>query len=493
MSPANDPGTTTKPGSSKKLLFLAGGTVLVVLFVLIIFIFVRPGSRNPSGTSTVDTQPQFTIQRLAPAVFMGEADPLPEVTANDAQPFPLNFLATTGQDGEAVIKGNVEGTSCSIFIFFNTRLERSACNKAASAGNATCLEEGSAVFENCHDHLVQTAAGEVKLLGTWASVTYLPDQKLTLLAVTEGETSVQPVVDDTNQTLGGPVTVGAGEYYYSAPDQEMNPVAGAPPRQAIPLDEISPLLAQYPQAAGWFAKAMERSKEYGVNPAQFIPAPTQTVVPTSSVTPTITPSPTTPPLELLVIPRPVQATFPEIDGYCADIGYGQGYLWRFSVGVDTLASGFLMQDDDWLYLCGTFPSGLPMAGKFSVFLDPQGDGNRYTFANQTDYQLSMDLSSGEAEILIGNGEQGYTVTDEHRQDWLSALAPTQGQQFLFEYAISLKGLEIGNCGQRFGLAFVQSGFPNDDNVYGWPAGVLANRPATWQPVVLEQPNCPESP
>ena len=141
MRKTGNPDTAIRSRSQDKNLNLAGG---VIFLALIIF---SPLIVGCSGTQTPPAQagPQFTIQRLAPSVFMGEADPLPEITVDDAQDFPLNFLATTGQDGEAVIKGELEGASCSIFIFFDTRLERSACNKAASDGNTTCLEEGSAV------------------------------------------------------------------------------------------------------------------------------------------------------------------------------------------------------------------------------------------------------------------------------------------------------------------------------------------------------------
>ena len=466
MSSANGPVPTKEAGTPRNPFYLVGGAVLLVVIILSILIFARLKAQNKAETPAAEAGLQFTIQRLAPAVFLGKSDPLAEVTADDAQPFPLNFQANTSRDGEAVIKGNVEGASCSIFIFFDTRLQRSACNQAASDGNTTCLEEGSAVFENCHNHLVQTASGEVKLLGTWASVTYLPGQKLTLLAVTEGETSVQPVLDDANQTMGIPVEVGAGQYLYTAPDRVMQAVPGVPPRQAVPLNKIEQILAQYPQAADWITLAMDRSRAYGVDPDKFAPltetpTPIEAQVPESrltsigSSTPAITPPQIGQPPDLFVIPRYERANPPAIDGYCQEAVYGQGYFYRFALRGNDTANGYLMQDDDWLYICGTYSGGFPMEGRLSIYLDPQGDGGLYPFANQGDYQLRLDLSTGETDILIGNGSDGYIIAaDDHQNDWLSAMPRLENPQVLFEFAIRLQGFAIGNCGNTFGLAMI---------------------------------------
>ncbi len=98
------------------------------------------------------------------------------------------------------------------------------------------------------------------------------------------------------------------------------------------------------------------------------------------------------PPDMLAIPRHERANPPAIDGYCQEAVYGQGYLFRFRLNGDNSASGFILQDDDWLYICGTYSSGFPMEGRLSIYLDPQGDGGLYPFANQGDYQLGLDLS-----------------------------------------------------------------------------------------------------
>ncbi len=213
MSSVNDPDPTQGSGRRRNPFYLAGAAVLLVVMILRILIFTRLRAQNRAGTPPLMQARSLRSSDWRQRYFWGGRilwPRFPWMTPNLSHSISRQ---TPAEDGEAVIKGQVEGASCSIFIFFDTRLQRSACNQAASDGNTTCLEEGSAVFENCHNHLVQTASGKVKLLGTWASVTYLPDQKLTLLAVTEGETSVQPVLDDGEPDHGIPVEVGAGEYY----------------------------------------------------------------------------------------------------------------------------------------------------------------------------------------------------------------------------------------------------------------------------------------
>lgn len=522
MSSGDGPVPTGQDTTSRNMLYLGAGAVLLVLAILAILLFVRPGSQNGTETPSTEDGLQFTIQRLSPAVFMGASDPLPEVSADAPQPFPLNFLATTSQDGEAVIKGEVEGASCSIFLFFDTRLERSACNRAASDGNTTCLEEGSAVFENCHNHLVQTASGEVKLLGTWASVTYLPDQKLTLLAVTQGVTTVRPVLDEASQTMGSPVEVGAGEYLYSAPDQELRPVAGVPERKALPLYKIGPVLAQYPQAFDWITRAMERSKAYGVDPVRFEPTPTETPSPvpiptftpspTDTATPVYTftptalavvpptatyePLPTVMPVGQVVIPELVRVDAPALDGSCDDIAYRQAYAGSFEVGRRQRANIYLLQDANRLYICASYPNGIPSAGSISVRLDPQGDGSLFPYADLSDTILNLRVPSGQRETFTrsGSGRGAYMATDLHKQDWSAAINWGRELQLLgVEFAIDIKPFVLGSCGHAFGLAFVNGEIPNQAQMVGWPDGMNNSLPASWQTVMLSHSVCPDQP
>jgi TolB protein len=513
MSLAKELLPSTYSESRRKFRFRTGGVLILIVMILAILSAGCAGSQPET-----QAPPEFTIQRLAPLVFLGEADPLPEISVDDSQPFPVNFLATTGQDGEAVIQGQVDGATCSIFLFFDTRLERSACNRAASAGNTTCLEEGSAVFENCHNHIVKTASGEVTLLGTWASVTYLPDQKLTLLAVTEGETSVQPVLDETAQTMGEAVAVGAGEYFYTTPDQNIEPVPGAPARQAVPLHEIGSVFARYPQAFDWFPRAMDRSEAYGVDPAQFAPPPTETPtptllapstptdtptgvytltptdVPTVTNTPTILPPPTVVSPNLLLIPALVRVNPPAVDGDCQDAAYGQAYAGSFEAGRRTRADIYLLQDSDWLYVCVNYPSGFPAAGRITVQLDPQGDSHLFPWSDLSDYLLSLNAPTGISETWYRPGSGGYVTTDMHNQDWYAAINRGRELELLgVEYAIDIERFALSTCGHVFGLAFLNSEIPFESRTLGWPDGLDDTGPASWQQAVLAQPFCPNQP
>ncbi len=504
-------------GSRRMLHCLVDHIIALVLMALLILFVGCSKTQTSDQTPTAETAFQFTIQRLTPAVFLGEADPLPEVSVDAAQPFPVNFLATTGQDGEAVIKGEIEGATCSIFLFFDTRLERSACNRAASAGNTTCLEEGSVVFENCHNHVVKTASGEVKLLGTWASVTYLPAQKMTLLAVTEGDTSVQAVLDDTSQAMGSPVAVGAGEYFYTAPDQDFQAVPGVPARRAVPLYEIGPIFVQYPQAFDWVTLAMDRSRAYGVDPAQFEPPPTQTPtptllpppsptgtqtpiitltptdIPTITTTPTFAPPPTVLPPNLLLIPALVRTSSPELDGSCEDGAYRQAYASNFEVGRQGRANFYLLQSGDELYICVTYPAGFPAAGRVSVRLDPQGDGSLESWADLGDYELILDVASAEPETWH-KPRGGYSRTSEYDQFWTGALARESDLQLdSAEYAINIRDFVLGPCGRPFGLTIFNYEISNSPRVYGWPDDMKPNLPGTWQQAVFSQPTCPDQP
>lgn len=208
--------------------------------------------------------PEFTfqIQRRAAQVLIGPTDPLGELTTNDAQPFFDGDLVTTDLQGEAVLSGDLEGEQCRIFVFFDTQLRKSACPESALAsGNASCLEAGSAVFQNCANHLVMTPSGNAQLVGTWVQVFYLPEESVTAYVVADGRVQVQPV-DQQGQT-GSWTTLQPGEFYYTTPDLSKPAVPGLPRRQAVAWDRL-PALVQFYDLTDWIGRSVEQATRSGL-------------------------------------------------------------------------------------------------------------------------------------------------------------------------------------------------------------------------------------
>jgi len=213
----------------------------------------------PNSTDIIENIPtatpdfSFSIQRQAPQVFFGPGDPLDEIASNDAQPFPEGDLVTTDLQGEALIAGELDGEQCRIFVFFNTQLRKSACPESGLvSGNASCVENGSAVFQNCANHLVMTPSGQAQLAGTWLQVFYVPDQKMTAYIVADGRVRAAPI-DDQGQTLAW-TTIQPGEFYYTTPDLTQPAVPGLPRRQPVSWDRL-PALTQFYDLTDWFERS----------------------------------------------------------------------------------------------------------------------------------------------------------------------------------------------------------------------------------------------
>ena len=194
---------------------------------------------------------------------MGAAQPLSPVDSPDPQPFPEGFFATTNQSGEALIQGEIAGKTCKVFLFFSSRLQKKACAKSSfSGGNASCIEEGSAVFSQCSNMLVMTPGGQAQLSGTWVNALYLPKEQATLYIVAEGEVTVWPVTDNS-YGLGEPKTVTPGNFYYTVPPGVTTAVPGLTPGQVYPWSRL-PAITQFYGIQPWMSSALQTATQAGL-------------------------------------------------------------------------------------------------------------------------------------------------------------------------------------------------------------------------------------
>lgn len=237
---------------------------------------------SPVQTSTVAPTETpgilFSIQRQAAQVLFGPTDPLGELSTNDSQPFGEGNLVTTDPQGEALISGELEGQQCRIFVFSNTQLRKSACPESAlTSGNASCLESGSAVFQNCANHLVMTPSGNAQLVGTWVQVFYKPDQQMSAYVVADGRVQVQPI-DDQGQP-GNWTTLQPGEFYYTTPVLTESAVPGLPRRQPLSWDRL-PALVQFYDLNEWMGRGVEMANRSGIayRDPKFLTGPADLII-----------------------------------------------------------------------------------------------------------------------------------------------------------------------------------------------------------------------
>ena len=215
----------------------------------------------------------FEVKRLLPKVLVdfnfGGGKSTSQWLDNDAyHDLPSGSMVWVDSSGEALLRGTLDNNQqCHIYVFQLTSLETKGCAKSQYTGGSTvtCQEEGSAAYKECNKNIQETPSGKVEIKGSWLSLTYLPDQQLTLVIVAEGTARVWPVTQFKDRALGDEIIVEAQQFLYTAPDevlQELGPVAGIPPRDARPVEELPPLIEEL-GIDDWIVRAIDQSRQDG--------------------------------------------------------------------------------------------------------------------------------------------------------------------------------------------------------------------------------------
>jgi len=196
---------------------------------------------------------------------------------------------------------------------------------------------------------------------------------------------------------------------------------------------------------------------------------------------------------LLTIPAvPVGVGSPKADGACTKAEYVSGLFVDFADGPGGIGTGsvYLVHDANYLYMCITSPMGTDKARFDSLYVDPQGDGTTYTFAQQDDLSLRLDYAIPTNQTTfrgtgVINGWQDSSAADNS----LWSGAATTGNFDVAEYTLPLANFKINVCSTIFGLAGYHHWFSGTGDDYGWPSNHYFDQPGTWQPVVLDSPAC----
>jgi hypothetical protein len=213
----------------------------------------------------------FLISRDTSKVFFGPSLPLPELVNTLAEPFPEGFKVNTDDQGVALLRGTASGGECTISVFRLSTLTKAACAPGTFSGsNVSCVEEGSALFNQCSNAIVVTPSGVAEHQGTILSVTYMPDKQISLYMALEGQVQVTPLRKMNDYTQPSePVSLDAGQYFYTAPDDHMTTIGGFPMRVALPLDNVAPLVSEL-GLLKWFQQTQGMLEKQGY-PIQVVP------------------------------------------------------------------------------------------------------------------------------------------------------------------------------------------------------------------------------
>lgn len=183
---------------------------------------------------------------------------------------------------------------------------------------------------------------------------------------------------------------------------------------------------------------------------------------------------------------PIQST-PDIEGDCAEY-QGVAFESTFNYADGSTATVYLMHNNGTLFVCmegeeGTFDDRFA-----SVYLDPQGDGAGYTFAQQDDYGFYVEIPGSGSRAVHGTGVANGWVNASGLGGTWSGVGVVTGAGDAAEWSISAGRFEIDVC-NLFGVAVYHHWFAAVGDDYGWPSNEWFDQPRTWQLARMVDARC----
>ncbi len=190
-----------------------------------------------------------------------------------------------------------------------------------------------------------------------------------------------------------------------------------------------------------------------------------------------------------VLDIPIGQT-PDVDGVCSQGEYsdGNGIAQPFD---DANGAGqvYLKYDGEgFLYVCIQATQGSFDRRFGSVYLDPNGDGSSYQFAQKDDYSLRVEIPTGNKSSLAGTGVINGYAPDTTIEPFWDGKASVGGEGESIEYQISYGRFFIQPC-RLFGIAAYHHWVKAVGDDYGWPSNQFFDQPRTWQVARLASPAC----
>ena len=193
------------------------------------------------------------------------------------------------------------------------------------------------------------------------------------------------------------------------------------------------------------------------------------------------------PLNTNVLDVPLSGATPTVDGKCNE--YATAITQTFTDGNGKNATVYLEYSGGFLYIClqaqpGTFDQRFA-----AVYLDPQGNGSSYTYAQKDDYGFQVGIKDGATSSYNGTGIGGYAPDPSLDSLWQGAAAiDPSGAGESAEYALDAGRWLIQPC-SLFGIAVYHQSFAAIGDDYGWPSNHYYDQPKTWQLARMDNGSC----
>ncbi len=227
------------------------------------------------------------------------------------------------------------------------------------------------------------------------------------------------------------------------------------------------------------ALAASQPKAAAVSPAEFLTpatlAPAQPLSPDANI------------LDIPTTGGPIV-----VNGSCDTTGeYSKAQVETFIDGNGKLATVYLIATADMLYVCMHAQQGVFPTRFGRVYLDPQGDGSNYVYANQGDDAFQVNIPGQNRSSYTGNSNpNGWTLTPGRDGFWSGIATTSADATETVEYGLQRGALGFGNNCSIFGLSVFHNSFNSAGDDYSWPVGSIFDQPRTWQLARIPSGNCP---
>jgi uncharacterized repeat protein (TIGR01451 family) len=194
-----------------------------------------------------------------------------------------------------------------------------------------------------------------------------------------------------------------------------------------------------------------------------------------------------------VLGIPLMTGKPAVDGVCSVDEYAGTLVQTFLDGNGQTSTVYIGHNGFDLYICMQAQPGTFIDRFGSLYLDPQGDGSSYTYAQKDDYSLRVNIPGTTRTSYNGTGvANGYVLNSSLNSLWDgSSLADVVSETV--EWRVSIERFGLGNCGAMFGLGVYHHWFAGVGDDYGWPSNKWFDQPRTWHLVYLLNGLCTPPP
>jgi uncharacterized repeat protein (TIGR01451 family) len=191
-----------------------------------------------------------------------------------------------------------------------------------------------------------------------------------------------------------------------------------------------------------------------------------------------------------ILTIPYNQAPPTLDGSCTE--YIGAVSQTFTDGNGQPGIVYLMHNNIYLYVCIAAQPGTNPERFASLYLDPDGNGSNYIFAQQDDFAFHTSLTGARTSFRGSGIANGYIVDPSLDPQWAAGVNVGAGGDG-FEYRLQFDGLGFGFGCRLFGIATYHHWFAFTGDDYGWPSNQWFDQPRTWQLARLYDPQCTDLP